>query len=138
MSASDASPESPGLLASLRRLGVTALGALHTRLALAGIEIEEEITRLVGLLILAFAALLLAATGLLVLTFLVVVVFWDTNRVAALLGLGAVYLVLAALLGARVQRILRTRPPVLRETLAELEKDRAALGMQDDSAGDGR
>jgi len=120
----------PGLRASLRHLGVSVLGAVHTRLSLAGIEIEEEIQRLVGLLMLAMAALLLAALGLLVLTFLVVALFWDSYRIAAFVGLGLVYLGLAALLGVRLRTILRTRPPVLEATLAELEKDRESLTAQ--------
>lgn len=128
--------ESPGLRSSLRRLGVTALGALHTRLALAGIEIEEEIQRLVGLMMMAMAALLLAALGLLVLSFLVVALLWDSYRVASFVGLAVLYLGLAAVLALRLLQTLRTRPPVLQATLAELEKDREALGMP--AADDGK
>ncbi|MBA3593480.1 MAG: hypothetical protein H0W47_06735 [Polaromonas sp.] len=37
----------PRLLASLRQLALTALGIAHTRLALAGVELEEELQHLV-------------------------------------------------------------------------------------------
>ena len=122
-----ADSSSPGLRVSLRRLGVTALGALHTRLSLAGIEIEEEIQRLVGMLVLSVAALLLAALGILLFSLLMVVLFWDSYRVSAIVAMGALYVVVAALLGLRVRQMLASRPPLLAATLSELERDRDAL-----------
>lgn len=117
----------PGLTGSLRQFGLTLLAALQTRLALAGLEVEEEIQRLVLVLVLAMAALACAVLGLMVLTFLVVVWFWDTNRVAACALVGLFYFCLAAGLGLRVRHIFATRPAVLEATLEELGKDRAAL-----------
>ena len=41
----------PRLFASLRQLAQTALAMAHTRVALAGVELEEELQRLIGLLL---------------------------------------------------------------------------------------
>jgi len=118
---------SPGLRASLRALAASSLGVLQTRLALAGLELEEEIQRLVGLLVLAMGATVFASLGLMVLTLLVVATFWETDRVAVCAALTLIYLGMAAFLGWRIRRALVTRPPVLAATLEELGKDRAAL-----------
>lgn len=121
---------SPGLRASLRALAASTLSALQTRLALAGIELEEEIQRLVGLLVMAMVAAVFVSLGLMVLTLLIVAAFWDVNRVAVCAALALLYLGIAALIGWRMRRILATRPPVLAATLEELGKDREALQAQ--------
>lgn len=123
-------PESgapPRLLASLRQLALTALAMAHTRLALAGVELEEELQRLVGLLLSLLGLLVFGLMGLVVLTFTVVLAVDAGQRVAVMAGFAIVYLGLAGWLLWRVRRMLATRPPFLQATLAEMARDREAL-----------
>jgi len=112
---------------SVRRLGVTTLAILHTRLSLAGVELEEEIQRLVGALVLALGLVLFAALALLVFTLMVV--FWlaPDNRVGGMAIIAVLYAAIAAVLAWQLRRLFLLRPPIFSATLAELEKDRNAL-----------
>lgn len=117
----------PRLLASLRQLALTALAMAHTRLALAGVELEEELQRLVGLLLSLLGLLVFGLMGVLVLTFTVVLAVDAGQRVAVMAGFAIVYLGLAGWCVWRVRRMLATRPPFLQATLAEMARDREAL-----------
>ena len=117
----------PRLIASLRQLALTALAMAHTRLALAGAELEEELQRLTGLLLSLLGLLVFGLMGLLMLTFTVVLAVDAGQRVTVVAGFAVVYLGLAGGLVWRVQRMLATRPPFLQATLAEMARDREAL-----------
>ena len=117
----------PRLIASLRQLALTALAMAHTRLALAGAELEEELQRLTGLLLSLLGLLVFGLMGLLMLTFTVVLAVDTGLRVAVMAGFTVVYLGLAGGFVWRVQRMLATRPPFLQATLAEMARDREAL-----------
>jgi uncharacterized membrane protein YqjE len=126
----------PRLLASLRQLALTALAMAHTRLALAGVELEEELQRLVGLLLGLLGLLVFGLMGVLMLTLTVVLAVDAGQRVAVMACFAAVYLALAVWLVWRVRRMLATRPPFLQATLAEMARDREAL-QEASNAGDG-
>ncbi len=117
----------PRLLASLRQLALTALAMAHTRLALAGVELEEELQRLAGLLLSLLGLLVFGLMGVLMLTFTVVLAVDAGQRVAVMAGFAIVYLGLAGGLVWRVRRTLATRPPFMQATLAEIARDREAL-----------
>lgn len=117
----------PRLLASLRQLALTALAMAHTRLALAGVELEEELQRLIGLLLGLLGLLVFGLVGVLVATFAVVLAVDAAQRVMVLACFAAVYLGLAGWFVWRVQRMLVRRPLFLQATLAEMARDREAL-----------
>ena len=117
----------PRLLASLRQLALTALAMTHTRLALAGAELEEELQRLIGLLLGLLGLLVFGLMGLLMLSFIVVLAVDAAWRVAVMGGFALCYLALAAGFVWRIQHMLATRPPFLQDTLAEITRDREAL-----------
>ncbi|MBA4327254.1 MAG: hypothetical protein C0428_03430 [Polaromonas sp.] len=117
----------PRLLASLRQLALTALAMGHTRLALAGAELEEELQRLVGLLLSLLGLLVFAVMGVLMLTFTVVLAVDAGQRVAVMGGFALAYLGLAGGFVWRLRRMLSDRPPFLQATLAEIARDRDAL-----------
>jgi len=130
----DGQPEgSPpgGLFASLRGVFVTVLGIARTRIELIGIEVAQERERLVGLLITAVAAVFALSFAALLLTMMVVVLFWE-SRLIALGVCTAVYTLAGAWLVTRLHTQLAEHPPLFAATIAELEKDRDALraGMQ--------
>jgi len=117
----------PGLGESLRRLVAAALGGLQSRLALAGLELEEARERLVVTLLLAFGAALAAAGAVVALSVWLVLVFWDRTG-PALVGLfGLAYALLCAVLVWRLQARARTAPTLLADTLAELRRDAESL-----------
>jgi uncharacterized membrane protein YqjE len=135
-----------GLLAALQNLAASLLAILQTRLELISVEVEEEWLRLAGFFVLGLICLFCASMAILLLTALVIAVFWDTYRIQAM-----VVLVLAfALAGALVWRTLTTRfrnkPAFLGATLAELGRDSEQLRGQSSeqpreqpwSAGDAR
>ena len=114
----------PKLLPSLRQLVSTAVGLAHTRLALAGVELEEEIQRLLGAAVLALIALVLVLLALIVGTFTIVAAVPPEYRVVTMIAITLVYLVIAAVLVMRLRSIFQMRPPIFGATLAELEKDK--------------
>lgn len=119
----------PKLIPTLRSLASTAGSLIHTRLALAGVELEEEVQRLIGAAALALVALLLVSLALVVGTFTIVLAVAPEYRVATMAGITAVYVIAAVILLLRVKGIFTNRPPIFAATLAELEKDKETLSQ---------
>mgnify|MGYP001000908085 CR=1 FL=1 len=95
------------VLAAARRLVDTALGTLETRLRLFATECEAEglyAVRFVAYLALALVALVMAIVAACA---LLVVVFWDTHRLAALGGVTIAFIVLACGLAWRMRALAR-------------------------------
>jgi uncharacterized membrane protein YqjE len=121
------------LVGSLRALAATSIGIVRTRLELLGIELAEEKTRVLGMVILALAGLLCLTLGLLMFSFLVVVAFWDTEyRHLSIVLVGLVYLIAGAVMLLLVRKQAADAPIAFEETLAELERDREMLSATDD------
>jgi uncharacterized membrane protein YqjE len=125
-SAASAGPASQLLRSAVQLFG-SVMTAAQTRAELLTTEVEEEIQRVARLLLLGFAALLAGILGALIAGFIVVIVFWDTHRVAAALAVLGVFLVAAAACGLALRRELRARPRLLEATRAELARDVARL-----------
>jgi uncharacterized membrane protein YqjE len=123
-----ASGESAATLrGALARLADALLGLARTRAELASIEYAEERGRVGRQLALMLAgigclmfALLFAAGG-------VVAYFWDTHRLVAILGVVVVFGAAGAVLLWRRAELAQTAPTPFAATIAELDKDRAAL-----------
>ncbi len=121
----DAAP--PGLLGSARLMLSVLLEIGQTRLQLASTEIEEERLRLAQMLIAATLALFFLGLALVLLSMLLLVLFWDEYRLLVLAALSAVYLAAGIGMAWRWQQRALARPPLLASTLAELGRDRDAL-----------
>jgi uncharacterized membrane protein YqjE len=124
---SDSADSAGGLKAAFVRLAGSAIALLRTRLELAGVEFAEERERLQLRLGLLFAGVLLILFGVLGFSAFVVIHFWETNRVAAILGVSAVLIAAGVLLLFRARAIGRQAATPFAATLAELEKDRTWL-----------
>lgn len=122
----DASPGGarPGLRAAIASLGTSLLGLAHTRLSLAAIEFDEERTRLLERLLLTLVALVCFAAAALVLSALIVVCFWDTWRIAALVAVLGAWLLAGGAAVWRLRTAQQVAPTPFAATLAELERDR--------------
>lgn len=112
---------------SLRSTLALLLDIGATRLELAATELEEERLRLVGLLISAVITLMLFGMAVLMCTAFVVVAMWDSHRLLAVGGLALVYVGAAWLSVVRWRARAASRPPFMSVTLAELQRDVAAL-----------
>ncbi len=117
-----------GLFESLKTLGATLAAILQNRLELLSTDLAEERARLGSILLLALVALFCLGVGVLLLTLLVVVLFWDTHRLAALGTLTALFLAAGTWIGWLARERLRSKPRLFEASIAELEKDREHLG----------
>lgn len=108
---------------SLGRLGAGSLLLARQRLALAALDVEEELAHTGNFLVSALVAALLGALALAALAATVVVVFWDTARIAALVAITLVFLAAAAFAAWRCHRAQQSKPPFFGATLGELAKD---------------
>jgi uncharacterized membrane protein YqjE len=120
-----------GLLASLRQMLGTVLEISQVRLQLFGNELEQEKVRIFDGLLLAGLGLMLLAVGTLMLCALVIMLFADGYRLAALALLTLAFVaggVLAMRAGAHR---LQSPGGMFKATLAELAQDRAALSPRE-------
>ena len=122
--------DSPGLLDALTRVGASLAGALGHRIELAGIELGEARGRLVAALVVSLGAVLMLGGAVALLTAWVAVALWATLGAAVLAWLALAYALLGAALLGWLHRRLHTEPKLLAETLAELQRDAAALRGQ--------
>ncbi|MES2299870.1 MAG: phage holin family protein [Pseudomonadota bacterium] len=111
------------MLESIGRLGATLVAVLQTRLELAAVEVEEESLRYLGYLLMSLLALFLFGIAIVLLAFFVILLFWDSHRIEAVLGLALLFGVGSAVLGARVRAAIGSKPRLLAHTFAELNKD---------------
>lgn len=116
-----------GAAASLQSLGQHLAALLHTRIELAIVELREEGERRKRMVFLAAAAGVFLAMAALLFAFFVVVLFWDTHRLAAAGAVTAIYAGIGLYAAARLRRAARESPPPFEATLAEFAKDVDAL-----------
>lgn len=112
-----------GIVRSGRRILAILVTMVRTRLGLLAIELMEEKSRIWLMLVWTALALLFAFMALLMLSLLVVVAFWDDNRMLAIGGLLAFYVAAAALSLVVLRTKAKMGSPLFAHTLGELSKD---------------
>ncbi len=117
---------------SVARLSASVIGIVHTRLALAAVEIEEELTRFSSYLLWSLVAMFCAGIAVLLGVLLIVAFFWDTHRLQVLLSLLAFFSGIALLLGWRLRQAIQRKPRLLAYTLDELKRDMSGLRGETD------
>ena len=115
-----ASTDAPG---TVREFIVALLEALHTRLELAGIELEIHLRALLRSLIWAVSAVACAMLGVTCGVMALIVALWNTHRMLGLIGGMVVFIALAAFFGYQGARALRLPPDVLEGSLEQLAED---------------
>jgi uncharacterized membrane protein YqjE len=118
---------SSGALASLRRLVDTGLGLAQNRLELLSVELQEEKHRLVELLALTFTTVALGLMALIVISFTIVVLFWENGRLPVLIILSVLYIGATLWASFSLRALMRNGDRPLRSSLEELAKDRECL-----------
>ena len=115
-----AASESP---ATVRGLLAALLEALHTRLELAGVELEIHLRALLRSLIWALSAIACAMLGVACGVMALIVALWNTHRMFGLIGGMVVFIALAAVCGYLGVRALRVNQDVLEGSLEQLAED---------------
>lgn len=111
------------MLGSVRELARTLLSFAETRARIAATELEEQAARLAEIIVWALAAVLFSGIALLFLAIMIVLLFWDSNRLLAAGLLAAIFFGVAAASAFVARARLRERPKFLAATLAELKED---------------
>ena len=117
-----------GLLHSLRALLATLLATLRTRGELLQVELEEERLRVAGIALFAIAGAIFLLLGVMLLSFFLVLLFWDSNRVLMAGLLAFVYLAIGAACALAARRRSRVKSKLFAASLAELGADGERLG----------
>lgn len=112
---------------SIRRLGAAFLGLLHNHVELFGIELQEQKARTVSLLLFAGLALVFGMLLLVGLSALVLILVWDTYRLAGIIGLCVFYSLAALFCGLRLKAAIFDESSPFHATLEELANDRKRL-----------
>jgi len=118
-----------GLLATVTRMLKTLSDVVENRIELFFVEWQEERLRVIDALLLALIFAVCALITLLMITFAIVVFFWETHRmlVLALLTLAYAGAAVAALLALR-SKFRRWKSFIA--TLEQIKKDKACFEKQ--------
>jgi uncharacterized membrane protein YqjE len=112
---------------SVAQFTATLLASLQTRVELAATEVEEHTLRYFSTLVLTLAAMFFGGIAIVLAVLLMVVLFWETNRVGLLVGLTLLFGVIGVILGLRARRRMQHQPKLLVHTLGELQSDTELL-----------
>jgi uncharacterized membrane protein YqjE len=126
----DTSASGSGLLASLRSLTDSLLGSVHDRVQLLSVELQEEKHRLIQILLWLSAIVALGFLALIFASLALVVAFWETARMTAVIALAVAYVggLVAVVIGFR--RYLARQPSPFNATLSELRDDRSCIRLE--------
>ena len=127
MSEQGAGEPATGILQSLRNLATTLVALLQNRLELLATDLEEERIRLLQVLFWAAGALFFFALGVLMITMFVVLMLWDSYRLAGIVVLAAVFLAIGVGLALGVYKLMHRRSRLFSASLDELAKDKDRL-----------
>ena len=123
----NSTPSFSGLLGSVRRLLDNGIGAVHDRVELLSIEIQQEKLRLIHILLWISGAVVSGIMAIAFFSFTLVYLCSPRFRPAVLIGLTLAYAVATLLIGLLVRHRLSQQPPIFSATVEELNRDRSCL-----------
>jgi len=123
----DAKPGDEAPKPSLKKLGGAFVGLLQGHLELIGIEVREEKERLLQLFLLSGIALILLLLILVGLSTAIVIAFWDTHPIGAILGLCCLYAIILAVCIKRAMALAEASATPFQATVEELARNRERL-----------
>lgn len=115
------------MIGPLRRVAAALAAMAQSHLELASIELGETVERSIVNLVLAFIGLLSIAAALLAVSVLIVLLAGEAQRPMVLAIMAVVYFFGGLLLLLNARERMRSAPPMLAATLAELREDARAL-----------
>lgn len=116
-----------GVLASLKTLMTTLVAVVCTRLEILATEVEEEKIRLARIMLLGFLAVFFLGMALIFASILVITLYWNDHRVAALGGITLLYILLTIMFASWLRLQMSRKSRLFAGSLAELRKDHAEL-----------
>lgn len=116
-----------GVVRSARRILAILVSMARTRLSLLAVEVMQEKSRIWLLLVLTVLALFFASMALVSLSLLVVVAFWEENRLLAIGGVLLFYVAATIVTLLVLRHKAKLGSNLFAGTLSELSKDSAAL-----------
>lgn len=119
----------PTLAHAVRSLAATLVAAGRTRFELFSLELAEQKTLVLRLVLAMVVAMACLGMAVLVFTGWVIAAFWDTpHRLLAIALVGLFWLVVGGVAAWRAWRAVQQAPAPFELTLAELARDAHALG----------
>lgn len=115
------------LLSSLKNIVATGASIAQTRLELLSIDVQIARSKFISLLVMIIGALFFLFFGLVMLSLLIVIYSWETNRMLALGLLTSGFIAIGLILALLVMQSLRTMPKLFEASIAEFAKDREEL-----------
>lgn len=119
--------EEQGLFHSLKRLLASLIGIARTRAELLSLEVEEEIERLAKLALCAVLSLFFLGVAVVLIAILIVVAFWENDKLLALSLLAFFFSVIGLYSGALFLRKAQSRSRLFSQSIAEFTKDLSEL-----------
>jgi uncharacterized membrane protein YqjE len=105
----------------------TLIELAHVRLDLVGVELQLELDRATNALLYGFTAVLCAVIALVMLAVTVLIAYWDTHRLLAACCITGLFAFGSASMFLHLRHRARTRPRLFESTVAEMQRDVAAL-----------
>jgi uncharacterized membrane protein YqjE len=115
------------LLSSLKNIVATGSSIAQTRLELLSVDVQIARSKFVSLLVMIVCALFFLFFGLVMLSLLIVIYSWETNRMLALGLLTIGFISIGLILTFLAMRSLQTMPKLFEASIAEFAKDREEL-----------
>ncbi len=120
-------PAASGLFDSAGRLLSTLLAVVQTRLELVSVDVSEAQQHLLRLILASVAALFAVLIAVVLATLVLVMAYWDSQRLLVLGLLSLVYFGLGSGIALLAVREARRLPRAFASSIAELAKDRQQL-----------
>lgn len=111
------------LIDSLRMLGQSSIEIIRTRLEILSLDVKVARVNQVSILMLAASTYFFISLGVILATFLIITMFWDTDRLLVIAILSGFFLFIGLILLVTLIRKLNKGPRLFEGTLVELQKD---------------
>jgi len=115
------------LLSSIKNLAATGASIAQTRLELLSVDVQIARTKFISLLVMIVCALFFLFFGLVMLSLLIVIYSWESDRMLALGLLTGGFLMIGIILALLIRQSLATMPKLFEASIAEFAKDREEL-----------
>lgn len=115
------------LLSSIKNLAATGASIAQTRLELLSVDVQIARSKFISLLVMIICALFFLFFGLVMLSLLIVIYSWESDRMLALSLLTSGFIAIGLILAILIMRSLRAMPKLFEASIAELAKDREEL-----------
>jgi uncharacterized membrane protein YqjE len=117
------------LLESIKGLGETLIEVMRIKVEILSLDVKESRIRFISLLMLGVFSLLLLTLGIILGVFWLIIAFWESDRLLIMGVLSGIILFSGMLMLTVFLWKLKHSPEPFASSIAELNKDSAALGL---------